>query len=279
MNYETLLLALSLAAYVITGILYLRQLFSQRQLWGRATLALLLFGLVLHLAALFTHSLSRGNLKLPIENVLETLSFSAWCLVLVFVFAESRWKLTALGAFVLPVAIIALAGSFIAYRHAISVNVTRLTGFDPTLLGVHVTLVIVGYAAFTLAFCAACACVVQDNLLKRKHLVGISRQLPPVQVADEAAYRLAALGFPIFSLGIVIGVIWANLTQPKGWMWDPKVVWSVITWLVFAVYLHVRMANGWKGRRAAILLMSGFGCAIVTYLVTGLLRIGWHHFL
>jgi len=275
-HYEAWFIALSLAAYGVTAFFYFRHLFGGREFWSRPTLLLLTAGLGLHFLALTAHTVSDPQKALPLANVFETLSFSAWCLVLVFVLVESRWKLTALGALVLPLALVAMAASFLAL-HRTAQNQPP-TSLSQAWLGVHVTLVLVGYAAFTLSFCAAVAYLLQDRFLRSKRFQGLSRQLPPVQVADEAAYRLAALGFPVFTLGLIIGAIWAYSTQPSGWAWDPKVVWSAVTWLVFVVYLHARMASGWKGRKAAALLIIGFLCVIVTYVFTGLLKAGWHHF-
>jgi len=276
-HYEALLILLSLAAYSATAFLYFRHLFGRRQFWGRTTLWLLSAGLGLHFAALLLRGISGPQARLPLTGVLETLSFSAWCLVLVFVLAESHWKLTTLGAFVIPLALAALAASFLSlHRPSPAAQLAR--GFNPALLGVHVTLVLIGYAAFALASCSALAYLLQDRLLKSKRLEGLSRQLPPVQVADEAAYRLAALGFPVFTLGLIIGAVWAYSTQPTGWAWDPKVLWSAITWLVFVIYLHARGASGWKGRKAAALLITGFFCVLITYFLTSLLKVGWHRF-
>ncbi len=275
-RYETLLILLSLAAYLATALLYFRHLFGKRQFWGRPALGLLLAGLGAHFLALLVRSLS-GTPRLPLANVLETLSFSAWCLVLVFVLAELRWKISALGAFVLPLAFAALIVSFFSLHHY-PVGSAEENDFNAAWLGIHVTLILIGYAAFALATCSAAAYLLQDHFLKNKHFEGLSRQLPPVQVADEAAYRLAALGFPIFTLGLIIGVIWAYSTQGRGWAWDPKVLWSAVTWLVFTIYLHARMANGWKGRKAAALLVAGFVCVIITFVLTGLVKAGWHRF-
>lgn len=273
---EILLISLSLIAYLATAVIYLRHLFGGREFWGRATLTLLIIGLGVHFLALVVHVLADPKRALPLVNVLETLSLAAWCLVFVFVLAELRWRITALGAFVLPIALAAMVGSFFALHHHASAAPKFLLEHQ-ALLGVHVTLVLVGYAAFVLAFCSALAYLLQDRFLRSKHFQGISRQLPPVQVADEAAYRLAALGFPVFTLGLIIGAIWAYLARPGGW-WDPKVVWSIVTWLVFVTYLHARMASGWKGRKAAVLLVTGFVCVVATYVLTGLLKAGWHRF-
>jgi len=283
-HYEAILVGCSLAAYIATALLYIYQLFGRRAFWGRPTLVLLIVGLVFHFAYLVARGIFGPGLKLPIANVFETLSFSAWCLVLVFVLVEARWRLTALGAIILPLAFVGLAVSFFALHResmntsSASLNLAWLKEHQ-ALLGVHVTLVLMGYAAFMLASCAALAYLLQNAFLKSKRLQGLSRQLPPVQVSDEAAYRLTALGFPIFTLGLVIGVIWAYSTQPRGWILDPKIILSGVTWLVFVIYLHARMASGWKGRKAAALLLAGFCCTVITYVLAGLLKGGWHRFL
>ena len=76
---------------------------------------------------------------------------------------------------------------------------------------------------------------------------------------DEVSYRAIAAGFPLFTLGgLVFGMIWAYRAWGSYWSWDPKEVWSLITWLVFALYLHTRIVMGWKGRRSALIAVLGF---------------------
>jgi len=96
-------------------------------------------------------------------------------------------------------------------------------------------------------------------------------------ILDEITYKSIAIGFPIFTLGgLIFGAIWANQAWGVYWSWDPKETWSLITWFVYAFYLHGRMIRGWKGKKVAIVAVVGFMAVIFTYLGVNLLLSGLH---
>ncbi len=103
-----------------------------------------------------------------------------------------------------------------------------------------------------------------------------SLNLTPVML-DEIAYKSIAIGFPLFTIGgLIMGAIWANSAWGKYWTWDPKETWSLITWFVYALYLHARFVGGWRGKRVAILSVVGFIAVIFTYLGVNLILSGLH---
>lgn len=96
-------------------------------------------------------------------------------------------------------------------------------------------------------------------------------------VLDEITYKSIATGFPIFTLGgLIFGAIWANQAWGVYWSWDPKETWSLITWFIYAFYLHGRMIRGWKGKKVAIVAVVGFTAVVFTYLGVNLLLSGLH---
>ncbi len=96
-------------------------------------------------------------------------------------------------------------------------------------------------------------------------------------ILDEITYKSIAIGFPIFTLGgLIFGAIWANQAWGVYWSWDPKETWSLITWFIYAFYLHGRMIRGWKGKKVAIVAVVGFMAVIFTYLGVNLLLSGLH---
>ncbi|ABB56543.1 c-type cytochrome biogenesis protein CcsB [Synechococcus elongatus] len=108
-------------------------------------------------------------------------------------------------------------------------------------------------------------------------------QLAPEQLSladtlDNVSYRVIGLGFPLLTIGIIAGAVWANEAWGSYWSWDPKETWALITWLVFAAYLHARITRGWQGRRPAILATVGFGVVWVCYLGVNLLGKGLHSY-
>jgi cytochrome c-type biogenesis protein CcsB len=104
------------------------------------------------------------------------------------------------------------------------------------------------------------------------------QRLTLADTLDNISYRMIGLGFPLLTIGIIAGAVWANEAWGSYWSWDPKETWALITWLVFAAYLHARITRGWQGRRPAILAASGFLVVWVCYLGVNLLGKGLHSY-
>ncbi|MEN9225526.1 MAG: c-type cytochrome biogenesis protein CcsB [Thermostichus sp. HHBFW_bins_43] len=104
------------------------------------------------------------------------------------------------------------------------------------------------------------------------------QRLSLAEILDNTSYRLIGLGFPLLTIGIIAGAVWANEAWGTYWSWDPKETWALITWLVFAAYLHARITKGWQGRRPALLASLGFVVVWVCYLGVNLLGKGLHSY-
>ncbi len=104
------------------------------------------------------------------------------------------------------------------------------------------------------------------------------QRLTLADTLDNISYRIIGLGFPLLTIGIISGGVWANEAWGSYWSWDPKETWALITWLVFAAYLHSRLTKGWQGRRPAIIAASGFAVVWVCYLGVNLLGKGLHSY-
>jgi cytochrome c-type biogenesis protein CcsB len=104
------------------------------------------------------------------------------------------------------------------------------------------------------------------------------QRLSLAETLDNISYRVIGLGFPLLTIGIIAGAVWANEAWGSYWSWDPKETWALITWLVFAAYLHARITRGWQGRKPAILAASGFVVVWVCYLGVNLLGKGLHSY-
>lgn len=104
------------------------------------------------------------------------------------------------------------------------------------------------------------------------------QRLTLADTLDNISYRIIGLGFPLLTIGIIAGAVWANEAWGSYWSWDPKETWALITWLVFAAYLHARITKGWQGRRPALLAASGFVVVWVCYLGVNLLGKGLHSY-
>lgn len=104
------------------------------------------------------------------------------------------------------------------------------------------------------------------------------QRLSLADTLDNISYRIIGLGFPLLTIGIIAGGVWANEAWGSYWSWDPKETWSLILWLVFAAYLHSRITKGWQGRKPAILATVGFATLWICYLGVNLLGKGLHSY-
>ena len=120
------------------------------------------------------------------------------------------------------------------------------------LLTTHVASAVISYGAFTIGFGSAILFLIKRNNEKES------------EILDEISYHTVLVGFPFMTLVIILGALWADVAWGKYWSWDPKETASLVTWLLYASYLHARVMRGWRGRRAAILLIVGFAAVLVT---------------
>jgi cytochrome c-type biogenesis protein CcsB len=229
-------------------------------------------GFALHTATIIARYVVAGHL--PITSLHEASSFFAWCIVLIFFFLEYRYRVDLLGPFTMPVVFVLMLSSSILPR--------EIKPLSPVLqsywLGIHTFLAFLGDAAFATAFGVGIMYLIQEHHLKTKRLGGLFQRLPNLQILDEINYKLITLGFPLLTLAIITGALWAESAWGSYWRWDPKEVWSLITWFIYALVLHARLTAGWRGRKAAMLSIVGFISVIFTFFGVNLLLKGLHAF-
>jgi cytochrome c-type biogenesis protein CcsB len=126
------------------------------------------------------------------------------------------------------------------------------------LLTIHVGMAMLSYGIFATSFAAGVGYLVQGKADR-------FAWLPSHKVLDEVAYRAVIIGFPVFATMIILGSWWASIAWSRYWGWDPKETAALVTWLIYAIYLHARNQRSWAGRPAALLLVVGFGMVLVTY--------------
>jgi len=169
-----------------------------------------------------------------------------------------------LGAFVTPVAFGAALFSLASPDLHPYIPQQQL---EAQWLVLHVLLTLGGYVALAFAFASSVIYLVQDGLLKRKRLKGLWQRLPSLQVADEVIARATQCGLVLLSLGLGTGLAW-TARHPSGYVFwrDPKVLFSLATWLTFALYVGARGALGWRGRRTNLVVVYGFVLLVLSFL-------------
>jgi len=288
----------------------------------------------------------------PLTNLYESLIFFVWSLILVYLYIEYKYKTRSFGAFVTPVASLALA--FIEMS-GMSKDISPLVpALQSNWLLVHVFMSFIAYATFAVSFCTGLMYLMRTtqkksewgyifwtvslgvflvvlgamglDFLKFKVAGGaaglevksvlfratflsdspallfgsIAASLALIfalwhfgsifgrllesfdlsaDILDEITYKSIAVGFPIFTLGgLIFGAIWADQAWGVYWSWDPKETWSLITWFVYAFFLHSRLMRGWRGQKAAAVAVIGFVAVVFTYLGVNLLLSGLHSY-
>lgn len=270
MQLETniLLFELALTFYFIATITGVIVLFKGKKATSRVIIVLAVIGLLFHTTNIIARYVEGGYF--PATNLHEAASFFSWCIVILFLLLEYRYKLGLLGSFIMPIVFIFMLSSAMLPREIEPLPVVLKSYW----LVIHTGLAFLGDAAFAMAFCIGIMYLIQERYVKSKHLSGLFRRLPSLQSLDEINYHLITLGFSLLTLAIITGVIWSNTTWGKPLQGDSKEVWSFMTWLIYALVLYLRMVVGWRGRRAAILSIIGFLVVIFTFFGVNLILEG-----
>ncbi|MCA9834617.1 MAG: c-type cytochrome biogenesis protein CcsB [Thermomicrobiales bacterium] len=193
----------------------------------------------------------------PLSNMYEySMMFVFWACMFNLIF-ERMYKVRQLGAIVMTVAAL-----MCLYIWSLPADMREVNPLIPALqanaiMPFHVGSFTLAYATFAVAFGAAIL-----FLIKERTSVA---WLPSAEMLDDVGFRAVTIGFPFFTLGLILGSVWAHDAWGVYWSWDPKETSALFTWLVYAVYLHTRTLRGWTGRRSAYVLLFGFAATIFTY--------------
>lgn len=190
----------------------------------------------------------------PFANMYEFSVAFAWGTLGGYLYFERKYRQRVLALIALPVAL-----GMMLYATTIPATAEPLVPAlqNNLLLSVHVAVAIVAYGTFSVAFGAAVLHLIQPAEGRRG--------LPKPELLDEIGYRAVVIGFPFLTLVIVLGAVWADVAWGAYWSWDPKETASLVTWLIYGAYLHARVVRGWRGDKAAWLLVVGFAATLFTY--------------
>lgn len=258
---DALFLATALI-YLLAGSLFIAHLagstLTEAKVWAPR---LVLVGAILHAAHIVVSSLVLH--VCPVEGMHFAMSVVSVLVCAVYLLMRTRYKIDVVGAFVAPLALTFLLASRVVAANAQEPS-QRLKS---AILPLHVTVNLLGDALFTLAFAAAVAYLVQENQLKKKRLVGLFQRLPPLDALDKAEHRFLLAGFPLLTIGILTGTLWARRVEAGSAADLTRAVFGYITWFLYAGVLLLRAAAGWRGRRAAYGTIAGFGFAVLVLIL------------
>ena len=408
---SSLLFNIATLSYLAAMVLYISYLAFKKNGIGRTASVVTYIGFAIQTVALLlrwreSYLMGADIGRIPLSNLYESLVFFTWSTVLIYLIIELKYKTRVFGAFVMPVAFLALAFINVA---GISSEITPLVpALKSNWLFYHVLISFLGYAAFGVAFAISMIYLLMDTedrgsssnliygvvallilvplgyimasqgmktafwlglgalvlawfiflitaggkhkpqvfvfwsfcvtlaigmlaamgidylyLISFQHLAAgesfkkhmfeatfvnsstpivfiswavvlfllfiiwsqgmrlkgfLKQYMPPLNQLDDVTYRMIAIGFPLLTAGIITGAVWANSAWGTYWGWDPKETWSLITWFIYAIYLHARFVRGWKGSQMAVISAVGFLAVIFTYLGVNLVLSGLHSY-
>ncbi|NLW91454.1 MAG: cytochrome c biogenesis protein CcsA [Syntrophomonadaceae bacterium] len=227
---------------------------------ARAYSILSLIGSVLNLAALVAMIIV--NRRLPLATGYEFLLSFALVMVVIYRFMVIKDDIRSAGGFVMLIAALLLFAAAIQIPGNYNGSGPLMPALKSPWLGVHVLTAVIAYGGFALAASLA--------------IMNLAGEMEPK--TSSSIYNLVAGSFAMLSLSIVLGAVWAEQAWGTYWSWDPKETWAMITWIIYAIYLHLHRRQGWKGKKADILVIVGFIIVLFTFFGVNYLMSGLHSY-
>jgi len=278
-NLETTMFYVLVMASTLCMLLYWIWIGTKKDLVGRLATFLTIIALVANSAAIILRMILSGHA--PLSNGYEFILTFVWGIMAVYLFAELRYKLRSLGAFVMPIPFLLLMFIIMSMGPEERIAQAIPPALKSQWLTFHVVTAMLAYGAFAISFGLGIMYLLklskEGNGTKTSSKDIVSR-FPSLEVLDELSYKVVGFAFPLLTLCIITGAIWANYAWGTYWSWDPKETWSLITWIIYAGYLHARLMYGWKGKRAAWMAIFGFVAVLFTFFGVNYLLPGLHSY-
>jgi cytochrome c-type biogenesis protein CcsB len=221
---------------------------------GRTGVALTVLAAALHLVGVVTRAFASDPVRVPWGNMYEFTLAGALGVSVIYLALLPRLGLRWMGLFVTAFEVVVLMAANLLLEQAAGPLVPALHSY---WLAVHVGAAVLATGAFSVGALASTAYLLRGRLERRGG--ALQQMLPSADALDRLAYRVHAVGFPLWTFAALIaGPIWAEYAWGSYWNWDPKEVWAFITWVVYAAYLHARATAGWRGRAAAVIALIAF---------------------
>lgn len=241
----------------------------------------------------------------PLSNLYESLLFLTWVLLTLYLYIETKTKSRLIGATLIPVTLLINGFANLTLSPEMQKSSPLVPALQSNWLMLHVSMMLLSYATLitgsllcilflvisrykeidlktnqnsALSFYSIMLEYYEAKLISPSNEISEFGKLKLLQSLDNWSYRIIGLGFPFLTIGIISGGVWANEAWGSYWSWDPKETWALITWLVFATYLHARITKGWEGKKTAILGSLGFFVIWTCYLGVNFLGKGLHSY-
>lgn len=252
---------LTVLAYGLSLVSYLRFLYAGKDIAGRLGTALLAVGLVSHYLALLERS--RGLHTVPYHDLSGSMSLFGWLLALTYLGLELYHRQRTVGAFVLPFVLIFFFAGQIAPVDHLAPTPARGVAF-----AFHVTLSILAYAAFALSCVLSVMFLLEDRRLRKRKLDEVVWRMPPLELLERMSQSSVLVGLVAIAIGTVLGFVWVD--RLTGQIWDSKYVVTLVVLALYAVYFRLSRTSGWRGARASRLCVFNFFLVVFSFTVVNL---------
>ena len=241
----------------------------------------------------------------PLSNLYESLLFLTCMLLTIYLYMETKTKSKLIGSVLIPVTLLINGFANLTLSPEMQKSSPLVPALQSNWLMMHVSMMLLSYGTLIMGSLLCILFLVisrfkdidlqtldnsslplynimldyyEAKLLAPSTEISELGKIKLLQSIDNWSYRIIGLGFPFLTIGIISGGVWANEAWGSYWSWDPKETWALITWLVFATYLHARITKGWEGKKTAILGSLGFFVIWVCYLGVNFLGKGLHSY-
>lgn len=246
----------------------------------------------------------------PLSNLYESLLFFTWGMTLITLILESTTSLNLVGSAVSPLSLFVIGFATLSLPDGMQKAAPLVPALKSNWLMMHVSIMMLSYSTLVIGSLLSIVFLFltrgRTTILKGNSVGNLNfevsnselsntlsiekiaesneyngvleNKLSLLESLDNLSYRIIGLGFPLLTIGIISGAVWANEAWGSYWSWDPKETWALITWLVFAAYLHTRITKSWQGKGPAILASVGFIVVWVCYLGVNFLGKGLHSY-
>ena len=268
-NAENILFTAAMIGYFAAMACSFLFIAMKKEMPAKVSSWLQTFSLVLHTAALVLRGIQAG--RVPMTNQYEFAACFAWALSLVSILFIRRYRFRALSVFALPVIFLIMGYAAMQSRDIKPLMPALQSGW----LVFHVSTAIISYGAFGVSAALGSVFLLRGKMKKDGFM---DQHVPEENKLDLMAYRSVCLGLLFLTLTILTGAFWAERAWGSYWSWDPKETWSLVNWIIYAVYLHLRLRKCWKGKAAAVFAVIGFICVIFTYIGVNTFLPGIHSY-
>jgi cytochrome c-type biogenesis protein CcsB len=245
----------------------------------------------------------------PLSNLYESLLFFTWGITFIGLLLEYQTSLPLIGAIVTPLSMFVVGFATLSLPDGMQKAAPLVPALKSNWLMMHVSIMMLSYSTLIIGSLLSILFlvltkgksvelkgnsigletntnnnVIELSIIETKimdsmsNAIFLGKKLSILESLDNLSYRIIGLGFPLLTIGIIAGAVWANEAWGSYWSWDPKETWALITWLVFAAYLHTRITKSWQGKGPAILASVGFVVVWVCYLGVNFLGKGLHSY-